>query len=79
MNEKELILRFPKDIKIQCLKDALEQDNFGMFMGLSKILLDAPINEGGLETEIIEKIHNDYLAMRKEEHDVTMAENIDNQ
>ena len=61
MNEKELILNFPKDIKIQCLKDALEQDNISMFFGLSKILLDAPINEGGLETEIIEQIHNEYL------------------
>jgi hypothetical protein len=59
--EQEMILRFPKEIKIRCLQDALEQDKFVIFMGLSKILLDAPINESGLETEIIEMIHNDYL------------------
>lgn len=59
--ESEMILRFPRECKIQCLKDALEQDKFGIFMGLSKILLDAPINAGGLETEIIEQIHNDHL------------------
>jgi hypothetical protein len=57
-----MILGFPREIKIQCMKDALEQDNFGMFMGLSKVFLDAPISEGGIETEVIKKIHDDYLA-----------------
>jgi len=59
--EQQMILNFPREIKIQCLKDALEQDKFGVFMGLSKILLDAPLNEGGLETEVIEQIHNEHL------------------
>jgi hypothetical protein len=57
----EMILGFPREIKIQCMKNALEEDNFGMFMSLSKVFLDAPISEGGIETEVIEKIHNDYL------------------
>jgi len=74
----EMILRFPREIKIQCMRDALEQDNFGMFMGLSKVFLDAPISEGGIETEVIQAIHDEYMNMRKEEHDVDAQENIDN-
>lgn len=60
-DEKTMILNFPREIKIQCLKDALKQGKTGIFFGLSKILLDAPLNEGGLETEIIEAIHQEYL------------------
>lgn len=59
--EQQMILNFPREIKIQCLKDALEQDKFGVFLGLSKILLDAPLNEGGLESEVIEAIHQEHL------------------
>ena len=60
--ESDMILSFPREVKIKCLQDALEQDKFGIFFQLSKILLDAPINKGGLETELIEKIHNEHLA-----------------
>jgi len=59
--ETKLILGFPKEIKIQTLKDALEQDELGIFFGLSQILLEAPISEGGLETEVIEQIHQEHL------------------
>lgn len=59
--EQQMILNFPREIKIQCLKDALAQDKFGVFLGLSKILLDAPLNAGGLESEIIEQIHQEHL------------------
>ncbi|MFA5395153.1 MAG: hypothetical protein WC346_03960 [Methanogenium sp.] len=61
VTEKEMILNFPREIKIQCLKDALAQGEFGVFLGLSKILLDAPLNVGGLESEVIEQIHKEYL------------------
>lgn len=44
-----------------CLRDALEQGQTGVFIGLSKILLDAPIAEGGIHSEVIEQIHNEYL------------------
>jgi len=30
-SETKLILSFPRELKIQCLKDALEQDKFGIF------------------------------------------------
>ena len=59
--EQQMILNFPREIKIQCLKDALALDKFGVFLGLSKILLDAPLNAGGLESEVIEQIHKEHL------------------
>lgn len=59
--EQQMILNLPRELKIQCLKDALAQDNIGAFLELSKIFLDAPLNAGGLETEIIEQIHQEHL------------------
>ena len=57
----KMILRFPREIKLGLLKDALKEDKFGIFFQLSKVLLDAPISEGGIETEAIEAIHNGHL------------------
>lgn len=62
--ETQMILNFTRDIKIKLLKDSLDQENIGIFLSLSKILLDAPLNSGGLESEIIESIHNEYLYNR---------------
>lgn len=56
MNEKELkemILSMSRDHKIFLLKKALEDGELGVFIMLSKILLDAPISEGGLPSEDI--------------------------
>lgn len=57
----KMILGFPREIKLKLLKDALDQNDVGMFIQLSLILLNAPISEGGIETEVIEKVHKDYL------------------
>jgi hypothetical protein len=58
--EEQLILNFPREIKIQLLKDALEQDKIGVFFGLTKILLDAPLNAGGIESSVIEEIQEQH-------------------
>ena len=60
-NLDKIILKFPREAKLRLLKDALKEDRFGIFLGLSKILLDAPINEGGVETEVIDAIHKEHL------------------
>ena len=65
MTKKELILNFPREIKIKTLRDALKQDKLDVYLGLSKILLDASIKAGGLETEVIEKIFSEYLNNNK--------------
>jgi hypothetical protein len=61
MNIQEIFLNSPREIKMQSLKDALQQNNIEFFWGLSKILIEAPLNGGGLECEIIEQIHREYL------------------
>ena len=58
--ESKTILGFPTKIKLMILEEALKQNNFPMFLELSKILLDAPLNEGGVETELIDQIYQKY-------------------
>ncbi len=66
MNDHEkVILSFPREMKIKVLQDSLNQGNLSVFLGLSKVLLDAPISEGGIETEVIERIHQDHLDATK--------------
>lgn len=62
MDETEkMILKFPREMKLGLLRDALKENKFGVFFQLSKILLDAPLNEGGIESEVIEQIHKESL------------------
>jgi hypothetical protein len=60
INYKDFILKIPKEIKIKCLKDSLEKKELGIFFGLVKILLDAPISEGGISSSEIDIIHKEY-------------------
>ena len=46
------ILAFPRQMKLDCLEVAARDDNFPVFFGLSKVLLDVPISEGGIETDL---------------------------
>ena len=62
----DLILNFPREIKIKVLEDSLKENKFNVFFELSKILLDTPITNGGLESETIEKIHQEHLSANKE-------------
>jgi hypothetical protein len=64
IQEKQMILNFPREIKINLLKDALKEGEVGIFLQLSKILLDAPLNQGGIESDVIESIHQEYLDKR---------------
>ncbi len=57
----EILLGFPKQIKIATLEQAGKHGNFGVFIGLAKVLLDAPISKGGIATEEIEAIHDKYF------------------
>ena len=43
------------------LEDSLKEDEFGVFLNLSKVLLDAPLSEGGISTEEIEEIRKKYI------------------
>lgn len=59
--EEKWFLSLSTDLKIQLLEQSLEQDHFAYFMQLSKILLDAPLSDGGLSTELIEAIRKQYV------------------
>ena len=58
---KEWFLSMDKDVKLGLLESALKDDKFGEFMQLSKIVLDAPITEGGISTEEIENVRTKYF------------------
>lgn len=51
-----MLLSLPKDLQKKVLEDAC-RTNFGLFFEFAKVLLDAPISEGGMSTEEIEEIH----------------------
>jgi hypothetical protein len=59
--EKEVILCFPKEIQKEVLRDALKEDQFNVFFVLSKVLLDAPFEKGGMSTEEIEEIRKEFF------------------
>ena len=57
---ESFLLSLDRKRKIRMLEDALKEDKWTIFKEFSKILLDAPVNEGGLETEVIEGIFRRY-------------------
>ena len=57
---ESFLLSLDRKRKIRMLEDALKEDKWSIFKEFSKILLDAPVNEGGLETEVIEGIFRRY-------------------
>ena len=61
ISEKDWVLGLPKEMKLMLLEDSLKEDEFGVFLNLSKVLLDAPLSEGGISTEEIEEIRKKYI------------------
>tara|TARA_R110001583_G_scaffold25612_1_gene92636 strand:- start:839 stop:1027 length:189 start_codon:yes stop_codon:yes gene_type:complete len=57
---KNLLLEIPKEKQIRMLEDALIENKFSIFMEMSRIFLDAPLNKGGLETEIVRDIYKKH-------------------
>jgi len=57
---ESFLLSLDRKRKIRMLEDALKEDKWSIFKEFSKVLLDAPVKEGGLETEVIEEIFRRY-------------------
>lgn len=55
---KEFILSLPTETKVRLLEDC---DSVARFFQVSQIFLDAPLDKGGLPTEVIEKAFNDVF------------------
>ena len=58
--EKQWFLGLPEDFKLKVMGDMLNEGKFGMAFQTMKILLDAPITDGGISTEKINKVFEDY-------------------
>jgi hypothetical protein len=56
----KFILSQSRETKIKWMKLALEEGNFNVWFQLTQILLKYPIHEGGIETEVIDKIFKEY-------------------
>ena len=65
ISEKDWVLGLPKEMKLMVLEDSLKEDEFGVFLNLSKVLLDAPLSEGGISTEEIEEIRKNIFKQSK--------------
>ena len=59
--EKEWFLSLPKDTKLDVLEDALKENKFGIFMAMTQVLLEAPLQQGGILTEEIESVRKKYF------------------
>ena len=53
---ESFLLSLDRKRKIRMLEDALKEDKWAIFKEFSKVLLEASVQEGGLETEVIEGI-----------------------
>jgi hypothetical protein len=57
---ENFLLSLDRKKKIKMLEDALLEDRFDIFKNLSKVLLDAPIEKGGLPTDVVSEIFKKY-------------------
>ena len=58
--ETKWVLSLSREHKLQFMEDMLKEKMMVEWLQFIKILLDAPISEGGVETDIIDKIFNKY-------------------
>ena len=62
MFEKEMLLGMSKELKLGLLDDANKTGEYTIVRQIMKVLLDAPISEGGVSTEEIQEV----LDMKKQ-------------
>jgi len=68
MNEDALIkwfLSLSEEAKLDTLKDSLERDRFEEFTVLAKVLLDTPIQDGGIATDKVKAVVTMYERGKK--------------
>lgn len=58
--EKNWILSLPIDIKIELMEGMLKDGETGNYLQFINILLEAPISEGGVSTEVINEVFNKW-------------------
>jgi hypothetical protein len=63
--EKKWILSLPLERKIDLMKSMLEEDEIGDYLAFVNMLLEAPISEGGVSTDLINRVFNMYSPKMK--------------
>jgi hypothetical protein len=58
--EKKWFLSLPEEMKLKLMGDMLKEGETGMAFGTMKILLDAPISDGGVSTEKIQNVFDNH-------------------
>jgi len=58
--EKKWFLSLPEEMKLKLTGDMLKEGETGMAFGTMKILLDAPISDGGVSTEKIQNVFENH-------------------
>ena len=61
---KKWFLSLDEDIKLKSLQMMLENKKINLFFETTKILLDTPISKGGISTEKIQKVFDDYINLK---------------
>lgn len=59
--EKDWILSLGLEHKTMLMEEMLKDGQVGHYMQFTKVLLDAPLSEGGVSTEYIQKIFNKII------------------
>jgi len=57
---ENFLLSLDRKKQIKMLEDALKEDRFDIFKTLSTVLLDAPLNKGGIPTDVVTEIFRKY-------------------
>ena len=57
---ENFLLSLDRKKQIKMLEDALKEDRFDIFKTLSKVLLDAPLDKGGVPTEDVQRVFKRY-------------------
>ena len=63
--EKKWILSLPLERKIDLMKSMLEDDEIGHYLAFVNMLLEAPISEGGVSSDLINRVFNMYSPKMK--------------
>ena len=61
ITEKTWVLSLPKEFKLDLLEKMLVEGKFGEAFQMQKILLEAPVSEGGILTEELNEVFTKYF------------------
>ena len=52
---KKMVLAWPTDVKLKAIRQAVDEGSLATALVLSQIMLDAPMKDGGVPSELIQE------------------------